>query len=462
MAGAVLRSRSGAAIGEAQLAPFREAFAGELIAAGDAAYETARRIWNAMIDKRPGLIARCTGVADVVAAIRFARANDILVSVRGGGHNVGGRALNNDGLVIDLSRLKGVHVDAGHRTVRAQGGATLGDVDRETHAYGLTVPFGVVSRTGIAGLTLGGGVGWLVRKYGLTCDNVLAFDVVTADARLLTASAEENADLYWALKGGGGNFGVVTSFLYKAYPVATVLGGPVFYPRAAAASVLRQYRDFMARAPEELTAYAALVSMPDGTPATAVIACHCGEPEQAERDVRPLRQLAEPILDAIQRIPMPAMQSLLDGAFPDGTHNYWKSTFVTELSDAAIATIVEHAARATSPLTGMVVELYSGAASRIAPDATAFAQRHAQYDVGIMAQWTNAAESDSHVAWARDAAKAMQPFSSGGYLPNFLLEEPDELIRAAYGVNYARLQQVKKAYDPANFFSVNLNVKPAA
>jgi FAD/FMN-containing dehydrogenase len=457
-----LQNRQSVPVEGARVDEFRRAFSGAVILPSEAGYDSARRIWNASIDRCPGMIARCAGVADVVQAVKFARANDLVVAVRGGGHNVGGRALCDGGIVIDLSAMKGVFVDPDRRMVRVQGGATLGDVDRETHLFGLAVPLGVVSRTGVGGLTLGGGVGWLVRKYGLTCDNVLAFEVVTAEGRPVTASAEANPDLFWALRGGGGNFGIVTSFLYRAHPVATVLGGLVVHARDQAGPVLRHYRDVMASAPEELAAYAGLISTPDGAPAVAVIACHCGDEADAERTMRPLREFGTPLMDAIQRMPFPVMQKLLDEAFPNGTYNYWKSTFVRELSDEAIDLIVEHANRARSPLSAVVIEFYGGAAGRVGRTETAFAQRQSEFDVGIMAQWTDSAESEEHIAWARALSDAMQPYSSGGRLLNFLGEEGQDVVRAAFGENYPRLAELKRKYDPTNFFRLNQNIQPAA
>jgi FAD/FMN-containing dehydrogenase len=449
------------AVSHDRIEGFRTAFRGEVIQPGDAGYETARKIWNASIDKRPGIIARCSGVADVVAAVNFARESELLVAVRGGGHNVAGRALCDDGIVIDLSGMKGIRVDARNHTARVQGGATLGDVDRETHVFGLAVPAGVVSKTGIAGLTLGGGVGWLVRKYGLTCDNVISFDIVTADGKARVASANENDDLFWALRGGGGNFGVVTSFEFRAHPVSTVLGGLIIYPRDRAVEVLRFFRDFTQSAPEELTAYAAMVHTPDGIPAVAVIPCYCGDVTEGEEVLKPLRTFSSPLVDMIQPMPFPQMQTLLDGAFPEGNHNYWKSTFLRELSDDAIGVLVEHANRATSPLTGVTIEYYGGAASRVGVFETAFAQRQAQYSVAIVAQWTDPGESERHIKWARELSDSISPFSSGAYLLNFLGEEGEDTIRAAFGPNYDRLMAVKKKYDPKNFFRLNQNIKPA-
>ena len=426
-----LKNTKGMVVSHDRIERFQAAFRGEVIQPGDSGYERARKIWNASIDKHPGIIARCSGVADVVAAVNFARENELLVAVRGGGHNVSGRALCDDGIVIDLSGMKGIHVDAKNHSARVQGGATLGDVDRETHVFGLAVPAGIISKTGIAGLALGGGVGWLVRKYGLTCDNVLSFDIVTADGNPRVASANENEDLFWALRGGGGNFGVVTSFEFRVHPVSTVLGGLVIYPRDRAVEVLRFYRDFTQSAPEELTAYCALMHTPDGIPAVAVIACYCGDLTEGEKVFKPLRAFGSPMLDEIQPMPFPQMQTLLDAAFPDGNQNYWKSTFLRELSDDAIAVLVEHANRATSPLSGVTIEFYGGAASRVGVSESAFAQRQAQYDLLILAQWVDPGESQRHIGWARGLADSMRPFSSGAYFLNFLGEEGEDTIKAA-------------------------------
>ena len=455
-----LKNTKGMVVGYDRIERFQAAFRGEVIQPGDSGYETARKIWNASIDKHPGIIARCSGVADVVAAVNFARENDLLVAVRGGGHNVAGKALCDDGIVIDLSGMKGIHVDAKNHTARVQGGATLGDVDRETHVFGLAVPAGIISKTGIGGLTLGGGVGWLVRKYGLTCDNVLSFDIVTADGEPRVASANENEDLFWALRGGGGNFGVVTSFEFRVHPVSTVLGGVIMYPRDRAVEVLRFYRDFTQSAPEELTAYVALLHTPDGIPAVAIIACYCGDLTEGEKVFRSLRTFSSPMVDMIQPMPFPQMQTLLDGAFPDSNYNYWKSTFLRELSDDALVVLVEHANRSTSPLTGVVIEYYGGAASRVGVSETAFAQRQAQYSLIFLAQWTNPGESQLHIEWARALADSIRPFSSGAYYLNYLGEEGEDTIKAAFGLNYDRLMTVKKKYDPENFFCLNQNIKP--
>ena len=454
-----LINTKGVAVSHDRIERFQKSFRGGLFQLGDFGYEKARKIWNASIDKHPGIIARCAGVADVVAAVNFARENELLVAVRGGGHNVSGKALCDDGIVIDLSGMKVIHVDAVNHTARVQGGATLGDLDRETHVFGLAVPAGIVSKTGIAGLTLGGGVGWLVRKYGLTCDNVLSFDIVTADGKPRVASANENQDLFWALRGGGGNFGVVTSFEFRVHPVSTVLGGLVIYPRDRAVEVLRFYRDFTQSAPEELTAYAALLLTPDGIPAVAVIACYCGDLTEGEQVLKALRNFSSPIADTIQPMPFPQMQTLLDASFPEGNQNYWKSTFLREFSDDAIFLLVQHANRATSPLSGIVVEYYGGAASRVAVSQTAFAQRQAQYSIAFLAQWMAPEESRRHIEWARASADSIHPFSSGAYYLNYLGEEGEDTIKAAFGLNYDRLWSVKKKYDPRNFFCLNQNIK---
>ena len=457
-----LVNTSGVEIAAARLQTFISSFRGAVIRSGDAQYDTARRIWNASIDKHPGAIARCSGLADVIAAVRFARENGLLVAIRGGGHNVGGRALCDGGLVIDLSGMKGIHVDPAARRVRAQPGVLLGELDRETHVYGMTVPLGAVSRTGIAGLTLGGGVGWLARKYGLACDNVVSFELVTADGEVRRASADENPDLYWGLRGGGGNFGVVTSFEYRLWPVSMVLGGLLLHPRDRATDFLRFYRSFTQSAPDEVAAYGALLHTPDGVPVVGVAVCYNGDLSEGERVLAPLRAFGPPMADLVQPMPMPVMQTIFDAAVPEGNQNYWKSAFLRDLSDDAIATILEHCNQASSPLTAVLIEQYGGAASRVGTTETAFAQRHAQYDLGILTQWTDPADSARHIAWTRGFADAMKPFASGDYLLNFLGEENDDVIRSAFGANHARLVEIKTKYDPDNFFRVNQNIQPAA
>jgi FAD/FMN-containing dehydrogenase len=441
---------------------FRSAFSGQVFEPADAGYDEARQIWNASVSKRPGLIARCTGVADVVAAINFARANNLLTSIRGGGHNVGGRALCDGGLVIDLSRMRSVFVDQAARRVRVQGGATLGDMDQETHVFGLTVPCGIVPKTGIGGLTLGGGVGWLIRKYGMTIDNLLSCQMVTADGKVLSASASENADLFWALRGGGGNFGVVTSFEFQAHPVSTVLGGFLLYPRAAAVDVIRNFRDYIASAPDELTAYAALLHGPDGSPLVGLICCYCGDVAEGERVLQPLRKFGTPVLDGIQPMPFPVMQSLLSASFPDGNQNYWKSTLQRELPDQAISAIVDHANRLQSPLSVVVLEYYGGAAARVSSEATAYPHRSLPWDILFLAQWTDSGQSNMHRDWARSGEEMLRPFSQNAHLLSALDVESEAVLETAFGPNLKRLAAIKKKYDPTNFFHVNVNISPGA
>ena len=440
----------------------KAAFQGQVFCPGDAGYEDARRIWNASIDKRPRVIARCSGVADVLEAVNFGRKNKLVTAIRGGGHNVGGRALSEDGLVIDLSAMRGVYVDPVKRRARVQGGATLGLMDRETHVFGLAVPCGIVAKTGIGGLTLGGGVGWLIRKYGMTIDNLLSCQVVTAEGRVVTASAEAEQDLFWALRGGSGNFGVVTSFEFQGQPVDTVLGGLLVYPRQAAMDVIRNFRDFIEKAPDELTAYVGLLHGPDGSPIVGLAPCYCGDIKEGERVLAPLRRFGTPLMDAIQPMPFPAMQSLFGSAFPDGNQNYWKSTLQKRLPDDAIATIVEHGNRMQSALSFLMLEFYGGAAGRVAKDATAYPHRDLPWDIIFGAQWTDASQTPTHREWARKGEQALLPYSANAHLSSALDVESDEVIETAFGANLARLRAVKQKYDPANFFQVNYNIKPAS
>ena len=445
---------------EIDINSFRSAFHGQVFEPADAGYNEARQIWNASINKHPRLIARCSGVADVIAAVTFARANSLLTAIRGGGHNVGGRALCDDGMVIDLSRMKSVFVDPASRIVRVQGGATLGDVDRETHVFGLAIPCGIVPKTGIGGLTLGGGVGWLIRKYGMTVDNLRSAQVVTADGKVLTASASENEDLFWALRGGGGNFGVVTSFEFQAHPVAMVLGGLLVYPRPAAVDVIRHFRDFMASAPDELTAYVALLHGPDGSPIVGVIPCYCGNLSDGERILQPLRKFGNPVMDTVQPMPFPVMQGLLGASFPDGNQNYWKSTMQRELPDDAISAIVEHANALQSPLSVVAVEYYGGAAGRVSNEATAFPHRDLPWDILFIAQWTDEEQTKMHRDWARSGEEKLRPYSQNAHLLSVLDVETDDVIKSAFGPNLERLAAIKKEYDPTNFFRVNQNIRP--
>jgi hypothetical protein len=457
---------AGTTLSETAIEEFQNSLRGSLLRPGDEGYDDARKVHNGMINRRPGLIVRCAGVADVISCVNFARENNLLVSVRGGGHNVGGNAVCDGGLMIDLSPMKGVRVDPVNRTARAEPGVTWGDLDRETQAFGLATPGGVVSTTGIAGLTLGGGVGWLVRKHGLTCDNLRSADVVTADGKFLTASAQENADLFWGLRGGGGNFGIVTSFEYQLHQQGPVLGGLLVHPRSKAKELIQFHRKFIATAPEDLGLYCAMLTSPEGEPVCALIVCYSGPLDKGEEVVRPLREFGPPVADLVGPIPHLAMQTMLDGAFPAGNHNYWKSTFLRELSDEAIDVLIEHANGMTSPLSAVVLEYYGGAASRVGLTDTAFPHRQALYDLVIASQWTEPSESARHIQWARGLWDAAQPFSSGGHYLNFLnlLEESEQQgeqqVRGAFGSNYPRLVELKNKYDPTNFFRLNQNIKP--
>lgn len=439
---------------------FRRGFRGPLLRAEEPGYEDARRVWNGMIDKRPTLIARCTSAADVRAAVEFARTHGVGVSVRGGGHNVAGRAVCEGGLMIDLSLMKDVRVDRSSRRARAQGGVTWGEFDRETQAFGLATTGGAVSTTGIAGLTLGGGVGWLMGKHGMTCDNLLSVDVVTADGAFLTASSAENADLFWGLRGGGGNLGIATSFEYRLHPVGPVLGGMVLHPLSAATELLRFYREFSAAAPDELTAYAAFLTSPEGMPLVAVIVCYCGDLTEGERVLAPLRRFGAPVADLVQPMPYTAQQSILDAGAPRGQHSYWKAGQLSALSDEAIETIVAHCAQVSSPRTVSLVEHHHGAMSRVAPEACAFPHRHAPYELVVISLWTDPSESERHIGWTREFFRAMQPCFRGGVYVNALDDDEADRVREAYGSNYDRLVELKNRYDPTNFFRQNQNIVP--
>jgi FAD/FMN-containing dehydrogenase len=435
---------------------------GELITPESSEYDTARRLWNGMLDRHPAGIARCSGVADVVTCVRYAAEHGVLLAIRGGGHNVAGLAMCDDGLVIDLGRMKGAHVDPRRRTIRAQGGMCWGDFDRETHLFGLATTGGAVSTTGIAGLTLGGGVGWLNGRCGFVCDNVLSFEVVTADGSVRIASADEHPDLYWALRGGGGNFGVVTSFEFQLYPISTVIGGLLIHPLDRGRDVLRFYRDYVASAPDELTVYAAALTMPDGLETLALVPCYCGaDLEEGTRLLEPLRRFGPPVADLVAPIPYVVMQQMLDATCPYGIHSYWKSNFMHDLTDDGIETFVEFARSRTSPRTIAVIEHYHGQALRVPPDATAFALRTETFDLVILTLWEGG-DPEPHIQWARKFWTAMKPSSAGSVYVNALSVDEEGRLREAYGANYGRLSEVKAKYDPSNVFRVNHNIRPLA
>ena len=450
----------------------RGSLRGPVIGPDDEGYDAVRAIWNGAIDRRPACVARCTGVADVVAAVRFARERGLLVAVRSGGHGVGGHALCDGGLVIDLSPMKGIRVDPAARTARAEAGVLWGELDRETQLHGLATVGGIVTHTGIAGLTLGGGIGWLMRKHGATVDNLLSVDLVTAEGELLTASGDENPDLFWGIRGGGGNFGVVTSFEYRLHPVGpTVLAGPIFHPFGDAREVLAFYREFIATAPDELTTIFELSVAPPlpflpedmhGKPIVMVGACYAGAPEDGIDVVRPLKEFGTPTADLLEPKPYLALQSMFDPFVPHGWHRYWKSVELPPLTDDAIDTLVEHSSAPTSPKSYTIVFQLGGALARVGEDEMAFSQRGTAHNVNINAVWTeDDPEGERHVAWARDFFDAMQPHAGGRVYVNFLGEEGGSRVRQAYGArNYERLVELKRAYDPTNFFRLNQNIEP--
>jgi FAD/FMN-containing dehydrogenase len=445
---------------------FKASLRGTLVQPGDPDYDQARKVWNGMIDKRPALIARCAGVADVIQCVNFARERNLLVAVRGGGHNIGGNAVCDGGLTIDLSRMKSVRVDPARRIARAEPGLTWREFDRETEAFGLATTGGQISATGIAGLTLGGGWGYLARRYGLSCDNLQSVDVVTADGRLHTASASENADLFFGVRGGGGNFGVVTSFEYRLHPVSTVLSGIVAYPFQKAKEVLHLFRELTSAAPDELASGVVLISLPDGTPVAGVVLCYTGPLAEGERLLKPLRTFGPPLIDQIGPMPYAAAQQLIDGFYPWGLQNYWKSSFLKQISDEAIDTMVDFCSRRPSPMChGLIEHQLGGAVSRADRDATAFAHRDVEYSFMALGVCATPAEVEKCAQWVREFWGAMQPSSTGAVYVNYLGREADEgpdRVMAAYGPEkYARLVALKNRYDPSNLFRLNQNIKPS-
>jgi FAD/FMN-containing dehydrogenase len=436
-------------------------FRGRLIRPHDPDYDAARRVWNGMIDRRPGLIARCAGAADVIAAVEFARGHGAAVAVRGGGHSAAGNAVCDDGLVIDLSAMRGIRVDPVARTARAEPGLTWGEFDRETQAFGLATTGGVISTTGIAGLTLGGGIGWLARKHGLTCDNLLSVDIVTADGRLRHASATEHPDLYWGVRGGGGNFGVVTSFEYRLHPVGPeVLAGLLIHPRARAREVLRVYRDLTRTAPEDLGAYAVLTTAPDGAPVTIVAVCHHGARAAGEAVLRAIRAWGPPLMDVVQPMPYTAFQTIMNDAMPAGQRVYWRSSFLRDLTDEAIDTIVAQSEAQPSPMSASIVEFYGGAVNRVGAADTAYPHRDALYLLNMVTLWPDTGQDARNIEWVRAISSAIRPFSTGRTYVNFLGDEGEERVRQAYGANYERLVALKRTYDPDNLFRLNQNIRP--
>ena len=457
--------------GEFQLDTLTATLRGPLIRRGDERYDDARRLYNAMIDKRPIAIARCADVADVIVAVRFAREHALLTAVRGGGHNGPGFASCDDGLVIDLSAMRSVFVDPASRSVQVGPGCTQGDVDHATHAFGLAVPAGIVSSTGIAGLTLGGGHGYLTRKHGLTIDNLIEADVVLADGRFVTANERSHTDLFWALRGGGGNFGIVTRFVFRAHPVQMVYGGPVFWDFADARAVMRWYRDFLPKAPPELCSFFGMKTMPSCDPfpreywgrrICALISCWSGSMEQAEQALKPIReQLPRPLVDWMSPMPFPQLQGLFDPLLPSGLQWYWKGDFVKSLPDAAIDVHIEHMAHAPSDLSLMHLYPIDGAVRGVGRHETAWNCRDATWSMVIAGIDADPAKAAALRHWGRKYWEAVHPHTLGGAYINFMMDEGDERIRATYGDNHSRLAAVKRSYDPTNFFRVNQNIAPA-
>ena len=446
-------------------------FRGQVILPDDDLYESARKVWNATIDKHPALIARCATTSDVVGAVNFAKDNGLVLAVRGGGHNIAGSALCDDGIVIDLSQMKAAHVDAASLRGTIEGGATLADFDAATQAHGLAVPLGINSTTGVAGLTLGGGFGWLSRKYGMTIDNLESAEVVTAAGEVVRASATEHPDLFWALRGGSGNFGVVTRFEFRLHPVGpNVLSGLIVYPLSEAKAVLQQYREFMVKAPDELSVWAVLRQAPPlpflsetvhGKEIIALALLYAGDPKQGEPLIEPLRKFGTPLGEHVGVQPYTAWQQAFDPLLTPGARNYWKSHNFSVLDDGLFDAVIEYIKKLPSPQCEIFFGAIGGATMRPAPDSAAYAHRDARFVMNVHGRWTDPADDERCIRWARDYFKASAPFASGGVYVNFLTADEGDRVKAAYGQNYDRLAQIKRKYDPTNLFSTNQNIQPA-
>jgi FAD/FMN-containing dehydrogenase len=444
---------------------------GELIQPGDAGYSEACKVYNGMINKKPALIAKCADAGDVITAVNFGRDNNIIIAVRGGGHNGGGLGTVDDGLVIDLSPIKYARVDTKEKTVRVGGGSTWGDVDHATHALGYAVPCGIISTTGVGGLTLGGGVGHLTRKYGLAIDNLLEADVVLADGSFVTANSNENADLYWAIRGGGGNFGIVTSFLFKLHPVNMVVAGPTFWEMEKAADIMRFYRKFIANAPDELNGFFAFLTVPPVPPfpeelhmkqVCGIVWHYNGPEEKAHEVLEPVKNYNKPLMHGVMLMPHTAMQSAFDGLYPPGYQWYWRADFVNELSDKAIDEHVKFGSKLPSMFSTMHLYPIDGAAGRVKNNETAWNYRQAKWAEVIVGVDPDPANNDKIISWTKSYWEAVHPYSAGGAYVNFMMDEGEDRIKASYGDNYKRLTEIKKKYDPNNLFRVNQNIKPAA
>jgi FAD/FMN-containing dehydrogenase len=440
-----------------------EGFSGTLLWPGDDGYEEARRVHNGLIDKHPAVIARCRGAADVAAAIGFARDGGLEISVRGGGHNVAGRAVTDGGAMIDLSLMKGISVDAEAHTARAEGGVIWRELNDATAAHGLATTGGAISTTGIAGYTLGGGLGWLMSNFGLAADNLVSAELVTASGEILRPSADEHPDLFWALRGGGGNFGIVTSFEYRLHPVSEIYGGLVAHPFGAARDVLRFYRDFSSTTHDDLTVFAGLVHAPDGSglKLAAFLVFHTGGTEKAEADLAPLLEFGSPLMVEVGPMPYPAMNTILDDGYPRGALNYWKSSFIRAIEDEWIDSVVDAFAGCPSPMGAVVIEHFHGAVTRIGVSDTAVPHREESYNVLIPSEWMDPADTEANVAWTRETFAAFEPYVAGRRWLNYLADDDaEDAVRAAYGPNYERLAEVKRRYDPDNVFHLNHNITP--
>jgi FAD/FMN-containing dehydrogenase len=466
----VVTTGTDAVLGEEAVQAFRSRLRGDLTRPGDPGYDAARRVYNGMIDRHPALVVRCANVADVMSAVTFAREQHLTLAVRGGGHHGAGLGTCADGLVVDLSSMRGVRVDPAARTARAEGGCLLGDVDHATHPFGLATPFGIMSTTGVAGLTLGGGLGHLTRACGLSIDNLLEADVVLADGRLVTANERQHADLFWALRGGGGNFGVVTSFLFRLHPIAAVYGGPMIWPIEQATDILRWYREFITQAPDEINGFFAFLNVPPGPPfpeawhtrnACGIVWC-CTYPQpQAEAALAPIRTRFPPAIDFVGPLPYSALQSMFDPLYPPGLQWYWRADFVNELSDEAITRHIEFGTQLPSLLSTMHLYPINGAAGRVGKNETAWSYRDSTWGsviAGIDPDPANAAKIRD---WTVAYWEALHPYSAGGAYVNMMMEEGQERVQASYRDNYARLATIKHKYDPTNLFHVNQNIKPA-
>ncbi|MEP7377752.1 MAG: FAD-binding oxidoreductase [Chitinophagaceae bacterium] len=438
----------------------QQVFEGKILVESDTDYEKARKVWNGMIDRRPAIIAQCLCINDIVQAVKFARKYNLLVSVKGGGHNVTGNAVCDDGIMIDLSLMRSIRVDPENQVAEVQPGATWGDFDNATQQHGLASTGGLISTTGVAGLTLGGGVGWLVRKHGLSCDNLIEAEIVTAEGELLKVNTEENAELFWGIRGGGGNFGVIASMKFRVHKLDKVTGGMILHPHTKAKEVIQFYREFMKTAPDELTLYTCLMTTPDGFPVIAFVGCYSGDPGKAEAVLKPLREFGSPLADLMQPKSYIEMQTMLDAPFPHGNRYYWKSGFLETLSDEAIDIIVSNAASVTSPYSAIILEYYGGVSSHEPEGGTSYPHRQAEFDLVLISNWVDREEDEKNINWTRKFYEAMQVYSSHRVYVNALGIEGEERVKEAYGESYQRLTALKTKYDPENLFRMNQNISP--